>query len=62
MKIYHFPYSPNSRRVLAVAFHLGLDPELIKVDLGKGDQMHAEFLKLNPNHTIPVLVEGDFVL
>ena len=62
MKIYHFPYSPNSRRVLAVAFHLGLEPELIKVDLGKGEQMCAEFLKLNPNHAIPVLVEGDFVL
>ncbi len=30
MKIYHFPYSPNSRRVLAVAFHLGLEPELIR--------------------------------
>ncbi len=62
MKIYHFPYSPNSRRVLAVAFHLALDPELIKVDLGQGEQMHPEFLTLNPNHAIPVLVEGDFVL
>ena len=62
MKIYHFPYSPNSRRVLAVAFHLGLEPELIKVDLGQGEQMRAEFLRLNPNHAIPVLVAGDFVL
>jgi len=62
MKIYHFPYSPNSRRGLAVAFHLGLEPELIKVDLGKGKQMLAEFLKFNPNHAIPVLVDSDFVL
>ncbi|MGH8651869.1 MAG: glutathione S-transferase family protein [Gammaproteobacteria bacterium] len=62
MKIYHFPFSPNSRRVLAVAFHLGLEPELIKVDLGQGEQMGEEFLKLNPNHAIPVLVDSDFVL
>ena len=48
--------------MLAVAFHLGLEPELIKVDLGQGEQMRAEFLRLNPNHAIPVFVEGDFVL
>ncbi|MFH0351605.1 MAG: glutathione S-transferase N-terminal domain-containing protein [Chromatiales bacterium] len=28
MKLYHFPVSPNSRRVLAVIYHLGLDCEL----------------------------------
>jgi glutathione S-transferase len=62
MKIYHFPFSPNSRRVLATAFHLGLNPELIKVDLGKNEQLRPEFLKLNPNHAIPVLVDDDLVL
>ena len=42
MKLYHFPPSPNSRRVLAVAYHLGLDPELIDVWLPKGEQMKPE--------------------
>ena len=62
MKLYHFPISPNSRRVIAVLHHLGLDCELQIVNLAQGDQMHDDFLKLNPNHMIPTLVDGDFVL
>jgi len=62
MKLYHFPLSPNSRRVVAVLHHLHLDCELEVVDLSKGEQMHPDFLKLNPNHMIPTLVDGDFVL
>ncbi|CAG7856239.1 glutathione S-transferase [biofilm metagenome] len=62
MKLYHFPLSPNSRKVVAVLHHLKLDCDLEQVDLGKGAQLSAEFLKLNPNHMIPTLVDGDFVL
>ncbi|MEE9158156.1 MAG: glutathione S-transferase family protein, partial [Gammaproteobacteria bacterium] len=62
MKVYHFPPSPNSRRVLAVIYHLGLEAELELVDLPKGEQMREAFLRLNPNHMIPVLEDGDFVL
>lgn len=62
MKLYHFPISPNSRRVIAVLHHLGLECELQVVDLLKGEQMQPEFLTLNPNHMIPTLVDGDFVL
>ncbi|NOU21346.1 MAG: glutathione S-transferase family protein [Methyloglobulus sp.] len=62
MKLYHFPISPNSRRVVAVLHHLQLDCEMHVVDLSKGEQMQADFLKLNPNHMIPTLVDGDFVL
>ncbi len=62
MKLYHFPPSPNSRRVLAVIHHLGLDCELVPVDLFEGEQMRPGFVALNPNHMIPTLVDGDFVL
>lgn len=62
MKLYHFPISPNSRRVVAVLHHLGLDCELKALDLIKGEQMQEDFLQLNPNHMIPTLVDGDFVL
>jgi glutathione S-transferase len=62
MKLYQFPISPNSRRVVAVLHHLHLDCELVALDLSKGEQMQADFLKLNPNHMIPTLVDGDFVL
>jgi len=59
MKLYHFPPSPNSRRVLAVAYHLGLEPELINVSLPKGEHMNPDFVALNPNHKIPVFVDDD---
>jgi glutathione S-transferase len=62
MKLYQFPLSPNARKVVAVLHHLHLDCELETVDLSKGEQMGPDFLKLNPNHMIPTLVDGDFVL
>jgi glutathione S-transferase len=62
MKLYHFPPSPNSRRVLAVAYHLGIEPELETVRLHKGEHLKPSFVKLNPNHKIPTLVDDDFVL
>jgi glutathione S-transferase len=62
MKLYHMPISPNSRRVLAVAYHLGLKLDLEEVDLMKGEHLRPSFLKLNPNHQIPTLEDGDFVL
>jgi len=62
MKLYHFPSSPNSRRVLAVAYHLGITLDLEEVDLPKGEHLRPSFIKLNPNHKIPTLVDADFVL
>ena len=62
MKLYHFPPSPNSRRVLAVANHLGIKLDLESVDLPKGEHLKPDFVKLNPNHKIPTLEDGDFVL
>jgi Glutathione S-transferase len=62
MKLYHFPPSPNSRRVLAVAYHLGIDLDLQPLNLPQGEHMGPQFVKLNPNHKIPTLVDGDFVL
>lgn len=62
MKLYHFPISPNSRRVWAVINHLDLECELIPLDLAKGEQMSPEFIAINPNHQIPTLVDGDFIL
>lgn len=62
MKLYTFPQSHNSLRVTSIAYSVGIDLELIVVDLAKAEQMEPEFIKLNPNHKVPTLVDDDFVL
>lgn len=62
MKAYVFPPSPNARKIMALAEHLGLPVEFQFVDVTKGETHTPEFLKLNPNGKMPVLVDGDFVL
>lgn len=62
MKLYNGTFSPNALRTRAVAYELGLDPELIEVDLFKGENRTPEYLALNPNGKVPTLVDGDVVI
>lgn len=63
MKLYYHPISGNCRRVLATIYETGrTDVELVLVDPFKGETRQPEFLALNPNAKIPVLVDGDFKL
>jgi glutathione S-transferase len=62
MKLYSSPGSPNALRSRAVAFELGLDPEIIDVNIGGGENRKPEFLAINPTGRVPVLVDGEFVL
>lgn len=62
MRLYYHPVSTCSRRVLMAAHHLGTKLDLVLVDLTKGEQNSPEFLKLNPNHRVPVLEHDGFVL
>ena len=58
MKLYYFETS-NPRKPCAVAKYLDLPVEYIRIDLFKGEQKTPEFLALNPNGKVPVLVDGD---
>jgi glutathione S-transferase len=62
MKLYNANLSPNALRVRAVANELGIELEIIDVDLRKGENKTESYLALNPNGKVPVLVDGDFVL
>lgn len=62
MKLYGFPPSPNTRKVLATATALGLRLDFIMVNLPAGDQRKPEYLALNPCGRTPTLVDGEFVL
>ena len=55
MKLYHFPLSGHSHRARLFASLLGLQLELIEVDLASGVHKKPEFLALNPFGQVPVL-------
>jgi glutathione S-transferase len=60
--LYTTPLSANGRKVLALAHHLGLDPEVKIVNVYAGEGRSPEFLAVNPAGKIPVLVSDGFVL
>jgi glutathione S-transferase len=62
MKLYATPPSPRAFKVLATLHHLGLDAELVRVDVLNGENRTPQFLALNPNHRMPVLDDDGFVL
>jgi len=62
MKLYSDIRSGSCRRVLTLVEHLGLDIEIVDVDILAGDSHKAEFLSLNPNGMLPVLRDGDLIL
>ncbi len=62
MKLYTLAMSNNARKAHAVVNHLGIPCEIIAVNPLKGDLRSAEFLAINPNGTVPALVDGDLNL
>jgi glutathione S-transferase len=61
MKIYWIK-AQAPRRVLALARHLDIDAEFVKIDLRAGGLQAPDFAALNPNMKAPVLVDGEKVL
>jgi glutathione S-transferase len=62
VKLYDFPFSPNCRKVRAVAYELGIALDYERVDLLTGAQRAPAFLARNPNGRVPVLEDGDMLL
>lgn len=60
--LYHNALSPPSRAALLSVRNLGLEVEVKHIDTYKGEQNTPEYLKINPLHQVPVLVDGDFIL
>ncbi|EDW36411.1 GL17783 [Drosophila persimilis] len=60
--LYYTPRSPPCRAVLLTAAALGLELDLRAVNVKAGEHLTAEFLKLNPQHTIPVLDDNGTVV
>lgn len=58
MDVYAFA-TPNSIKVPVALEELGLDYVLHAVNVRKGEQKSAEFIALNPNGKVPVLVDSE---
>ncbi|XP_066977521.1 glutathione S-transferase 1-like [Macrobrachium rosenbergii] len=59
---YYHKISPPCRSVHLTAKAVGLSLNLKEVDVFKREQMKPEFLAINPQHTIPTLVDGHIKL
>lgn len=57
--LYHSPYSQHARRVVALLEAAGLKYALRHVAMEKGEHRSPEFLAINPNHQVPVFIDGE---
>jgi glutathione S-transferase len=62
MKLHTFVGSPHSRKAEAVISHLGLEIQIEYHDFLAGELSAADYVALNPNRMVPMLVDGTFTL
>ncbi|XP_068157669.1 glutathione S-transferase D2-like [Drosophila tropicalis] len=60
MDFYYLPGSAPCRSVIMLGKALGLEFNKKIVNTLEGEQLKPEFVKLNPQHTIPTLVDNGF--
>ena len=51
--------TPNGRKVSVMLEECGLPYTVHPVNIGKNEQFSPEFLAMNPNHRIPVIVDSE---
>lgn len=56
IEVYYWP-TPNGKKVTILLEELGLEYKITPVSISLGDQFKPDFLKLNPNHRMPVIVD-----
>jgi GSH-dependent disulfide-bond oxidoreductase len=58
LDLYFWP-TPNGKKVTILLEECGLEYKIVPVRIQQGDQFKPEFLKLNPNHRMPALVDHE---
>lgn len=59
---YYLPGSSPCRSVIMTAKAVGVDLNKKLLNLQAGEHLKPEFIKINPQHTIPTLVDNGFAL
>src|SRR6476659_7668400 len=58
IELYFWP-TPNGFKISIALYEMELPYELKLVNIGKGDQFKAEFLRISPNNRMPAIVDPD---
>jgi GST-like protein len=56
IELYYWP-TPNGQKIALFLEETGLDYELKLVNIGKGDQFAADYLRISPNNKMPAIVD-----
>ncbi|MSQ68073.1 MAG: hypothetical protein EXR83_07750 [Gammaproteobacteria bacterium] len=54
--VYYWP-TPNGWKVTIMLEECGLDYRVHEIDIGRGDQFTADFLRISPNNRMPAIVD-----
>jgi GST-like protein len=54
----HYWPTPNGKKVTILLEEAGIPYNIVPVNIGRGDQFTPAFLKMNPNHRMPVMVDN----
>jgi GSH-dependent disulfide-bond oxidoreductase len=55
----HYWPTPNGKKVTIFLEEAGLEYQIVPCNIGRGDQFEPDFLKINPNNRMPVLVDDE---
>jgi GST-like protein len=55
----HYWPTPNGKKVTIQLEECGVPYRIVPCNIGRGDQFEPEFLAMNPNHRMPVLVDHE---
>lgn len=58
LRVHYWP-TPNGKKVTIFLEEAQIPYEIVPCDIGRGDQFEPQFLKLNPNNRMPVLVDDE---
>ncbi len=53
----HYWPTPNGHKITLFLEEAGLDYRIVPVDIGKGAQFEADYLKISPNNKMPAIVD-----
>ena len=62
MRLYSFALSGHAHRVRLFLSLIGIDADIVDLDLGAGEHKTPEFLALNRFGQVPVLIDDEVAL